>query len=169
MLTTITKKLCPLMSLALAFGCGKKINDPKTTEANRSTQNQELPAVLTLQVKEIESTMKKYELPRNAWFSLPTKLLVRQGNGIGKRVKIFYNQLADSSYEFHCFYKSTAKPAELDFEKCESNLGVEIISSTEDLENMDFPMDKGSAVKMQLLNPTGTNLIIDSTYIVDWK
>lgn len=156
------------MSLALAFGCGKKINDPNTTEPNRSTQNQELPAVLTLQVVESESAMKRYELPRNAWFSLPSKLMVRAGNATGKRVKIFYN-LIEGTHEFHCFYKSVAKVTELDFEKCESSLGVEIISNTEDLENMDFPMDKGASVKMQLLNPTGTNLIIDSTYIVDWK
>ena len=156
------------MSLWLAFGCGKKINDPSTSEPNRTTQNQELPAVLTLQVVETESSVKRYELPRNAWFSLPTKLLARQGNATGKRVKIFYN-LLDDQHEFHCFYKSTAKTAELDFEKCESNVGVEIISNTEDLENMHFPMDKGSSVKMQVTNPSGSNLIIDSTYIVDWK
>lgn len=169
MLSTLTKKLCPLMSLALAFSCGKKINDPESTNAGTTQgQNTELPAELTLQVNEVVSAIKTYEIPRNAWFKLPTKLLAREGNAIGKRVRIYYNLLVSGDFEFQCSYRSTVKTSELAFENCQSNQGVEIISNPADLENVLFPMDKGSSIKMQLTNPTGTGMKIDSDYIVDW-
>jgi hypothetical protein len=158
------------MSLALAFGCGKKINDPETTDGNfRPTQTQELPAQLTLQVNEAVSPIKSYLLSKNAWFKLPSKLVAKEGNAIGKRVKIFYNLLNSGGYEFHCSYRSTVQVAELAFENCQSSDGLEIISNPADLENVVFPMDKSSSVKMQLTNPTGTGMKIESVYIVDWK
>jgi len=169
MLSILTKRLCPLMSLALAFGCGKKINDPETTSGSNQGQNQELPAILTVQVNESESAVKMYELPRNAWFTLPNKLQVRAGNGIGKKITIYYNLLESGDYEFQCSYNSIGQSTELLFEKCESSNGLEIISNTDDLETMLFPMDKGSSIKLQLTNPAGTKMIIDSTYLVDWK
>ena len=171
MLSILKKRLCPLMGLALAFGCGKKISDPSTTGGNGSTQGQaqELPANLTLQLTEAFSPFKSYQLPLNAWFKLPTMLSVKEGNAIGKRVKIYYNLLTSGDYEFHCYYSSTRLSLELSFEKCESSQGVEILSNAEELEGADFPMDKGTTVKMKLTNPTGTNLVIESTYKVDWK
>lgn len=171
MLSIFKKRLCPLMGLALAFGCGKKISDPSTADGNTSTQGhaQELPATLTLQLTEASSSFKSYQLPRNAWFKLPTKLLVKEGSAIGKRVKIYYNLLTSGDYEFHCYYSSTKLALELSFQKCESSQGTEIISSAEDLAGADFPMDKSTTVKMKLMNPTGTGLVIESTYRVDWK
>lgn len=172
MLSLLTKRLCPLMSLAIAFGCGKKINDPKTTPdtANCSTcQTTELPATLTLQINEAVSAIKSYDLTKNAWFNLPAKLQAVEGSAVGKRVKIYYNLLSSGDYEFHCFYKSKTAPKVLDFEKCESKQGTEIISNVTDLVNADFPMDKNTSIKMQLLNGTQTGLVIESTYMVDWK
>ena len=171
MLSILTKRLCPLMSLALAFGCGKKINDPKTTSGDNQTQSQvqELPAILTLQVNEATSPIKLYELPKNAWFKLPTKLLAVEGSARSKKVKIYYNLLKSGEYEFNCSYLSTTSTTELAFEKCESSSGLEIISNPKDLEGMVFPMDKGSSVKLQLTNPTGSGMKINSAYIVDWK
>lgn len=169
MLSILTKRLCPLMSLALAFGCGKKINDPETKSGSTQGQEQELPAVFTVQVIEAVSAVKSYTLPRSAWFKLPTKLLATTGNATGKKVKIYYNLWANGDYDFQCSYRSASSATELSFEKCESSDGLEIISNSTDLANMVFPMDKASSVKMQLTNPTGTGLIIDSVYVVDWK
>lgn len=171
MLSIFKKRLCPLMSLALAFGCGKKINDPKTTEGNRTTQGQqqELPANLTLRINEVLSSFVSYQLPRNAWFKLPSKLLAVEGNAIGKRVKIYYNLFSSRDYEFHCYYSSINSAKELLFENCESIQGQEVISGVEELNGVDFPMDKGASVKMQLMNPSGNGLKIESTYRVDWK
>lgn len=170
MLSNLAKKLCPLMSLALAFGCGKKINDPETTDANsRPPQTQELPAELTIQIIEAISPFKTFLLPENGWFKLPTKLLAKEGNAIGKKVKIFYNLLSSGEYEFHCSYRSTVKVTELAFENCQSSDGLEIISNSEDLESMFFPMVEDTSIKVQLTNPTGTGMKIESAYIVDWK
>ena len=171
MLSILTKRLCPLMSLALAFGCGKKINDPEATSGNNQTQSQvqELPAVLTLQLNEAISPIKMYELPKNAWFKLPTKLLAVEGSAQSKKVKIYYNLLSNGEYEFNCSYRSLTSITELAFEKCESSGGLEIISNPKDLEGMVFPMDKGSSVKLQLTNPTSSGMKINSAYTVDWK
>ncbi len=169
MLLILTKKLCPLMSLALAFGCGKQINEPKTTDNNGTSQSQELPSVLTLQIEEAVSMQKIYYLQRNAWFKLPSKLKTHGESAVGKRVKILYNVLANNYYEFHCFYKSQNHATELALENCESSQGVEIISRASDLESMDFPMDKDLSVKMQLTNGSNTGIKIDAIYLVDWK
>jgi hypothetical protein len=157
------------VSLAIAFGCGKKISDPKATTASTQGQTQELPTDLKIEVNESESPFKRYELPKNAWFQLPTKLLAKEGNAIGKQIKIYYNLWSSGKYEFQCSYRSTSKATELAFEKCVSSTGVEIISNPEDMQNVDFPMDKGASVKVQLTNPTGTGMRIESSYIVDWK
>lgn len=174
MLSILKKHICPLMSLALAFGCGKKINDPKTTSDNQTCstcQTTELPSTLTLLINEAVSSATSYKLPKNAWFNLPTSLTAMEGSAIGKRVKIYYNLLTSGDYEFHCFYKSTTAAKTFAFEKCESSEGVEIISRVQDLVNVDFPMDKDASVKMQLLTPSSTSpkLKIESSYQVDWK
>jgi hypothetical protein len=171
MLSLLKKNICPLVSLALAFGCGKKINDPSTTDTSRTTQGQttDLTASVTLQIDETVSADKSYKLPKNAWFNLPDSLSVIEGSAIGKRVKIYYNLLSTGDYEFSCFYKSLTAAKVLAFEKCENNYGKVIISSAADLVNVDFPMDKDTSIKMKLTNPSGTGLKIESRYIVDWK
>jgi hypothetical protein len=169
MLAILTKRLCPLMSLALAFGCGKKINDPETNSGSTQAQNQELPAVVTVQVDEVVSPITMYALSENAWFKLPTKLRAIQGSAAGRKIKIYYNLLNSGEYEFNCSYSSISSVTEMPFDKCESSDGRELISNNTDLSNMVFPMDKGSSIKMQLTNPAGTGLKIDSTYLVDWK
>lgn len=171
MLSLFKKRICPLVSLALAFGCGKKINDPSTTDNNRTTEGQvqELPPRLTLQINEVISSIKSYQIPRNAWFQLPAKLIAKEGNAIGKRVKIYYNIISSGQYDFHCFYKSVSSSAELAFEKCESSQGMDYVTSTQELEGVDFIMDKGSVIRMELTNPTSSGIKIESTYLVDWK
>jgi hypothetical protein len=164
MLSILTKKLCPLMSLALAFGCGKKINDPDTTSGNnRAEQGYELPPVITVQLDETVSPVKLYTLPRNAWFKLPSKLLATTGNAIGNKVKIYYGVLSNGYFEFYCSYSSASSATELAIDKCESNYGLAVSPDSQ------FPMDKASSIKMQLTNPSGTGMKIDSTYHVDWK
>ena len=158
------------MSLALAFGCGNKINDPDTTSGNNRPEiGQELPAVVTVQIDETVSPVKLYTLPRNAWFKLPTKLIATAGNAAGKKVKIYYGLVTNGTYEFNCSYRSASSPTQLAFEKCEDKDGLVIISNSTDLASMTYPQDKASSVKMQLTNPTGTGMKIDSTYYVEWK
>jgi hypothetical protein len=169
MLALLTKRLCPLMTLALALGCGKKINDPETTSSSTQGQSPELPTALTLQINEALSPVKSYTLSKNAWFRLPTRLTSVEGNVSGKMVKIYYNLVNPTEYEFNCTYRSSTSANQLSFVKCESKDNIEIISNSTDLERMEFPMDKGLSIKMLLSNPSGTNLKIESVHLVDWK
>jgi hypothetical protein len=169
MLTNLSKRLCPFMTLAIAFGCGKKINDPKITELSRQNQNQELPSTLIIQLDESESAMTTYKMPRNAWFKLPTKIRAKQASAAGKSVKVFYNYTSEGHYEFHCYYNSAVLATELTFEKCQASDDVTIISNPDDLEKMDFPIDKDTSVKMELTNPSGSGIKLEAAYLVDWK
>jgi hypothetical protein len=169
MLTNLKKRLCPLMTLAIAFGCGKKINDPKTTEITRSSQNQELPSTLILQLDESVSSTTTYKMPKNAWFKLPSKIRAKQASAAGKSVKVFYNYTSENHYEFHCYYNSAVLATELTFEKCQASDDVTIISNSDDLEKMDFPIDKDTFLKMELTNPSDSGIKIEAAYLVDWK
>ena len=171
MLSLLSRKLCPLMSLALALGCGKKINDPSTSDVSRTNQTQttELPSVLVLKIDEVLANSFTYQMPKNAWFNLPQKLNVRKGNSAGKRVKIYYNLLSNGEYEFQCNYKTITINSQMEFENCTSSDGVVIVANTSDLERMDFPMDRGSSIRMQLNSPSQSGLIIEASYLVEWK
>lgn len=169
MLALLTKRLCPLMTLALAFGCGKKINDPETTSSSTQGQGHELPTVLTLQINEAQSPVKSYNLTQNAWFNLPTTLTSVSGDVTGKIVEIYYNMESDTEYEFRCTYRSTSSATKLAFVNCETQDDHVFISNSHDLERMEIPMDKGFSMKMQLTNPSGTNLKIESVHLVDWN
>lgn len=170
MLSIFKKRLCPLVSLAIAFGCGKKINDPAPKPAvNNSAQMQELPSTLTLEVNAANSPETSYLLQRNAWFKLPSRLIAKNASAVGKSVKILYNLDSNNHYEFHCLYSSLVQATELTFDKCQTSDDVTIISNADDLEKMDFPMDKGTSIKMQILNQASSKIKIDSSYVVDWK
>ena len=169
MLALITKRLCPLLALTVAFGCGKQINDPQDIEINRAGQTEELPSNIAIQLNEADSSSKTYSMPRNAWFTLPVKLWAKNASAAGKRVKIYYNLDSQGNYEFHCYYQSFTLPTELGFEKCQSSDDVTIISNPDDLQKMEFPMDKGTSIKVELTNPSGSSIKIDSIFGVDWK
>lgn len=168
MLLNLTKKLCPLMGLAMAFGCGKKINDPKTSEGETSRPRQELPGLLTLQLKTSESLSTSFQLPLNGWFQFPLKLMARDGNVTGKQVTIQYF-LPNGENEFECHYKSVTSPSELSFERCDYADGTEFIPNVEELENVELPIEKDSRIQMNLMNVPGSHLIIDAVYTVEWK
>jgi hypothetical protein len=169
MLALLKNRLCPLLAFTIIVGCGKQINDPSDVEISRAGQTEELPSSLAIQVNENESSFKNYLMPRNAWFTLPVKLLAKNASAAGKRVKIYYNLEANGNYEFHCYYQSYTLPSELTFEKCQSSDEVTIISSSDDLQKMEFPIDKGTSIKVELINPSANNLRIDAIFGVDWK
>src|SRR3989344_3648406 len=68
MLLALARKICPILSLAIAtVGCGKKISEAQTEPA-RSIENQELPATYIIRLDGSESSSQTYILPRNASF-----------------------------------------------------------------------------------------------------
>ncbi|MBA2405631.1 MAG: hypothetical protein H0V66_12715 [Bdellovibrionales bacterium] len=169
MLTKPVCKICALLSLTLIIGCGKNIKDKEAVETNNQIPVETLSSELTLQVDGAVSLVKIFKMPRNAWFQLPDKLIVKSGNAAGMRIKIFYNLLNHSDYEFQCTYLATSDGQSLTFEKCESSYGNTIISNAKELIRRDFPMDKGSQVKLQLSKSSGSEVKIDSSYFVNWK
>jgi hypothetical protein len=129
----------------------------------------ELPKVLTLEIDTAESLEKIYHMSRNAWFKLPTFLTAQTSSSAENSVKIYYNLLANNQYEFHCTYKSQAQSQKLNFVKCETMDGSEMVSTASELENIVFPMDKNSIVKMQLTYSKGLRSTISATFVFDWK
>jgi hypothetical protein len=158
------KRLCPLVSLALVFGCGKKINEPNISDTSNSTQNPILPTTLVIQIDEAQSPVTLYDLQKDAIFELPQKLIVKKGNGAFKKVKISYNIDIDADYEFHCFYKSTGQSDVLPIEKCEDPQG----GNFGDVSEQEFAMDQGKRIEMKLTNPTSFDLIVDAVFNVKW-
>jgi hypothetical protein len=174
MILKLTRKICPLMSLALMFSCGKKINEAGATNDGLLIDNHAPSNVLTLQVKEEVTLSAEFKLPRNAWFFLPEKLLVLQGSAIGKRVQIRYNVQDDGRYEFHCTYSSASVATEMILENCHQSTddhgnAAVWVSGPEELKDRDFKMDSKTTIRMDLQNPNPSNLIINAVYQVEWK
>ncbi len=168
MLSLLTKRLCPLMSLALAFGCGKKINDPATSDNGR-TVTPSMPGSSSIVIKfdESSASTKSYLFNKSAYMHLPPKLVASEGNAVGRRMVIFYNYLADDDYEFLCTYRSSSSATELAFVSCEDSSGDIFITQSDYLQTYDFPMDEGTQIKMQLINPNGSGLKINTTFEIE--
>ena len=66
----------------------------------------ELPKVLTLEIDTAESLEKLYQMPRYAWFKLPTYLSANTSSSADSIVTIYYNLLPNNQYEFQCSYKT---------------------------------------------------------------
>src|SRR5687767_65921 len=122
----MNKTFCILTILALASGCGKTINDTETSKARFYSRSQELPDDLTLEVDEDVSSSTIFEIPKNALFKLPTELIAKDGNAIGKKIEIFYDFSSSRAFKLKCTYYSTDHDTTLAFEKCEASNGDEI-------------------------------------------
>lgn len=164
MLSLLTKRLCPLLSLALTFGCGKKINDVEVTPRQPSFVEGATAESINISVDQSISPFKIYTMTEDLYLNLPSTLAVKTENGFGQKVKITYNLREDNTYEFHCFYESVASATELTFDRCVSFAGREYLIEASDLEFMDFPIDHGTGIKVEILNPTQQELKIQSTF-----
>jgi len=163
MLKTFRRKICPLMSLAMFFGCGKKISEA-SSGLNSSVQPQNLPSVLVLQLK--DSFKMSYKLTKGGWFDLPEKLFARTGNALGKSVSLKYNYKEDEdSYEFKCVYKSTVNPAELPIQQCYDEDNNEL----GDMSLGTSILDPNSEIQMELIGSNGQGLTIEANHSVTWK
>jgi len=169
MLLKISKKICPLMTLLLSFSCGKKINEPNTIESRISNQTPEEEWGVLLIELPPGSIETSYRFNRNAWINLPTKLNVESGNALGKRLKIYYNLTDQGDYEFHCLYRSSLLSNEMNFEKCETSYNSVTVSNSDDIAQWEFPMNKNTRIKFELLNSSAPNLRISTAYTIDWK
>lgn len=166
MLTTLTRKLCPLMTLAIAtIGCGKKIGEPKSSPT-RQNHNQEIPAAYVIRLDGSSSSWKNYSMPKPTHFVVPDRLKVRSGNAAGKIVEIAHDVNPYDSDDFHvkCTYASSSSSKEL------------VLTGCVDYENDDFGdvsdfifrLEEGDLIQIRFKGANAADTIVDAVYTMEW-
>lgn len=166
MLTTLTRKLCPLLSLAMAtIGCGKKLEDAET-KSRRSTENQELPSTYVIQLDGGQVYHKNYFLTESAQFKIPDRIRVRQGSTSGKVVEIAHdvNEYDGEDFFYKCSYKASANPNEMILDKCVDYDGDDF----GDVSNHIFTLYKNEVVQMRFAGAPSADLIVEAIYSMNW-
>jgi hypothetical protein len=166
MLFTLTRKICPLMTLVFAtIGCGKKITQADARPGN-STENQEIPSTFVIGLDGSRETFKEVRLPEAARFYIPDRLQVISGNTNGKVVEIAYDvdEDDDEFYRFKCAYVASINPYEMNLDKCvnddENDLG--------DVSNYEFPIKKNAIIQMRFSGAPASNLNVEAIYSMRW-
>lgn len=167
MLTALTRKLCPFVSLAIAtVGCGKKITDPESQGA-RQTENQELPSAYVLRLDGSETSRKNFPMVRSANFRIPDKLKVREGNTSGRIVEIAYdvNPYDSEDYEFKCSYIASANPSEMVLTSCVNYDNDDY----GDVSNEEFRLYKDDLMQMRFADSAPRNgFIVEAVFSMKW-
>lgn len=162
MLTTLTRKLCPLMSLAIAtIGCGKKVTDAET-QAARNTENQELPSAYTIRLDGSQSSTKSVKFSRGARAMLPDQLIVRAGTTPGKFVEIAYdvNEYDSDDFNFKCTYSASSNPIIMQLTSCVDYDGEDMGDMTKD----EYPIRPGEIVQLRFKGAQASDLIVDAIF-----
>lgn len=168
MLISLTRKLCPLMSMAIAtIGCGKKISDPKSQPAN-NTENSEVLSAYTLKLDGAQGYRKQYQVHRNAHMILPMNLKVRAGSTTGKAVEITYdvNEYDSDDYDFKCIYLPSANPDEMSLQKCHDYYGED--EDYGDVSEREFPIAKNQIIQLKFTGVPANGLVVEAIYKVKW-
>ncbi|MFP5385297.1 MAG: hypothetical protein ACLGHN_04420 [Bacteriovoracia bacterium] len=166
MLQTLTKKLCPFLSLALAtVGCGKKIADSETEPA-RQVEYQKQPSAYILRLDSSARASVNYSMPDAANFEIPDRIKVRSGDPSGKIVEIVYdvNKYDSQDYEFKCSYSSTHNPSEMVLQNC-------VNYDNEDYGNVEghiFTLYKNDIIQLRLAGAEAGNLVVEAIYSMAW-
>ena len=166
MLHMLTRKLCPLLSLAIAsIGCGKKIAETKT-QPGLITENQELPSAYVIRLDGSQSSRKNYFLTEDAQFKIPDRLLVRQGSTAGKVVEIAHdvNEYDSNDYFYKCSYKASANPNEMILYKCVDYDG----DNFGDVSSHIFTQYKNEIIQMRFSGAQASDLIVEAVYSMNW-
>ncbi len=166
MLNLMTRKLCPLLSLAIAtIGCGKKISDAET-QPGRTTENQELPSAYVIKLDGSQTSRKNYFLTEDAQFRIPDRLLVRDGSTAGKVVEIAHdvNQYDSEDYFYKCSYKASPNPNEMILDKCVDYDGDDF----GDVSSHVFTLYKNEVVQMRFAGAAASGLVVEAIYSMTW-
>lgn len=166
MLRTLTRKLCPLMSLAIVtVGCGKKIQEPKA-EPTRQSHNQEISSIYKLVLNGSEASYKNYTLPKSAQFEIPKLINVVEGLSEGKKIEIAFDvdEFDSNDFHFKCSYVSS--PSQVTFmvlSGCEDYDGYRF-----DVDQQIFPQRKGSILQIRFAGSTGKDLSVEAVFGMTW-
>lgn len=166
MLATVTRKLCPLMTLAIAtIGCGKKINDADAQPA-RQTENAEIPSAYVIRL-DGSNTSRTYErIPQNAQFKIPERLNVQAGDTANKIVEIAYevNEYDPDDYLYKCSYKSSSVPHEMVLDKCvdydDHDFG--------DVSEQTFTLYRNDIIQMRFTGASASDVVVEAIYSMKW-
>jgi hypothetical protein len=167
MLTMLTRKLCPLMTLAIAtLGCGKKITEDSSKVTKPDRQNIQLPSSYMIQLDGSKDSRLSYELPAAANFEIPDRIKVKQGKPIGKTVEIAHNlnPYDSNQYDFKCTYKSIGSDLEMVLQKC--------ATMNEDFSDIEYQLpqilDEKDIIQIRFTGPSASDLIVEAFYSMDW-
>lgn len=166
MLFKMTRKICPLMSLAIAtIGCGKKITEADSRPGS-SVENQEIPSTFVIGLDGARSSRKIVRLPEAARFYIPDRLQVIYGDTNGKVVEIAYDvdEDDDDIYRFKCAYVSSINPYEMTLDKCVNDDEVDY----GDISNYEFPLKKNSIIQMRFTGAPARGLSVEAIYSMRW-
>jgi hypothetical protein len=166
MLITLTRKICPLMTLAIAtIGCGKKITQADARPGN-STENQEIPSTFVIGLDGSSQSRKEVRLPESARFYIPDRLQVLSGNTNGKFVEIAYDvdEDDDDFYRFKCAYVSSINPYEMTLDKCVNDDEIDY----GDVSNYEFPLKRNAIIQMRFTGAPAQDLNVEAIYSMKW-
>jgi hypothetical protein len=166
MLTTMTRKLCPLLSLAIAtIGCGKKVTDADSQSAH-NTENQELPSAYVIRLDGSQASRKNYSMIDDAQFKIPDRLVVRAGSTAGKTVEVAYevNEFDSDDFQFKCMYVPSANPSQMALDKCvdydNDDFG--------DVSEQKFTLHKNDIIQMRFTGAPASDLVVEAIYTMKW-
>lgn len=166
MLTILTRKLCPLMSLAIAtIGCGKKITEEQSKPQN-TTLGQTIPSTYVIQLDGSQSSRKNYTLPADTKFEVSDKIKVRKGSTVGRTVEIAHNvSIYDNDdFDFKCIYKSSGNPVEMILDKCVDYYNRDYGDMTGQIQTLR----RGQIIQMRFAGPSAVDVIVEAVYSMDW-
>jgi hypothetical protein len=165
MLTSLTRTICPLLSLAalaLGTGCGKKIAEPKA-ESDTDIQ-QQVPN--SLMIVNLTGAYVQQKYPENGDFSLPYELKVNHGSAstAGKSVSVYYNLTTSGDYDLKCLYKGNAGGDRMFLYTCYNPAGS-VMGTLEQLLNEPVWVNKDRFMKMEA---SASDLDVGAIYQVRW-
>lgn len=166
MLNVLTRKLCPLMTLAIAtVGCGKKISD-SDTQPSHQTQNQELPSAYVIHLDGSSSSSKLYTMPRNGQFEIPERLKVRRGVTAGKSVELIFdaNPYDMEDFQFKCTYRPLSN-SEMMLNNCVDYDGDDFGNVTGHL----FSLYKDDYIQIRFAGAAASDLSVEAVFNMSWR
>jgi hypothetical protein len=166
MLSTLTRKFCPLIYVALAtISCGKKITDADP-RPSRNTENQELPSAYVRRLDGSQASHKNYRIIENAQFKIPDQLILRAGSSNGKKVEILYdvNEYDSEDFQFKCIYLPSSNLAQMNLSKCvdydNDDFG--------DISEQIFTLRKDELIQMRFTGAASADVVIEGIYTMKW-
>lgn len=167
MLFSVSRKFCPLLSLALlTVACGKKISEAEV-KAQELLNPETRPSTYVLSLDGSVESSHMYKVPQNAQFGVPDKLNVVRGSTNNKVVEIYY-EVSDfdvNDFQYRCIYKPSLNPTEMYLEKC-------VDFADRDLGDIRGPynvISRDQYIRLKFTGASSTGVAVQASYYMIWK